>query len=152
VGARIHDLLWRSTHADFDRALDARLDDDGELKRLWARLHVTRKEGRDKVDPQELDRILSDIQAEIEEGVLQGQRYVPGPTQVGRGLRKPIIASVARDIAQRLGKPFTYDMAERCLEEYRALQRRIDKDMEGYEPGIMEHIEPGDLSDEPDEV
>ena len=74
----------------------------------------------------------------------------PAPTMVGGvDLSQPLRAIGTEPF---WGVEITPDIAERCYEEYRALRRRLDKDMKGYEPGRLEPIEPGDLGDDSDKV
>jgi hypothetical protein len=130
IGAVIHDMLWRETHARSDRALEAKLAED-DLPMLWADLDRMRH-----ANPDIRDRQLADIQAAIEEGVLQGRRYVPGPIRIAPGIRRPIICGVARAASQRWRLTVSERMAERCLEEYRAFKARADADLADYVPDI----------------
>lgn len=123
IGAVIHDMLWRKTRARSDAALEAKLAED-DLPMLWAGLKRMRHARFDI-----RDRQLADIQASIEEGVPQGQRYVPGPITVAPGIRRPIIRGVARTASQRWRLTVSERMAERCLEEYRAFMARADADV-----------------------
>jgi hypothetical protein len=86
--------------------------------------------------PDVRDRQLADIQAAIEEGILQGRPYVPGPIKISPGIRRSIIQGVARAASQRWRLTVSERMAERCLEEYRALKARVDADMADYVPDI----------------
>jgi hypothetical protein len=98
---------------------------------LWAGLDRLRH-----AHPDLCDRQLTDIQAAIEEGILQGRRYVPGPIKIAPGVRGPIIRRVALAASQRWCLTVSERMAERCLEEYRALKARVDADMADYVPEI----------------
>ncbi len=86
--------------------------------------------------PDVRERQLADIQAPIEEGILQGQRVLPGPPRVAPGIRRPILQRVAHAASQQWHLAVSVRMAERCLEEYRALKSRSDADMTGYVPDI----------------
>lgn len=130
IGAVIHDMLWRETRARSDRALEAKLAED-DLPMLWAGLDRMRHAHSDVGDRQ-----LADIQAAIEEGILQGRRYVPGPIRIAPGIRQSIIRRVALAASQRWRLTVSERMAERCLEEYRALKARVDADMADYVPDI----------------
>src|SRR5437016_975790 len=90
IGAIIHDMLWRETRARSDRVLAAKLAED-DLPMLWAGLDRMRHG-----HPDVRDRQLADIQAAIEEGILQGRRYVPGPIRmIAPGIRRSVIRRVA---------------------------------------------------------
>jgi hypothetical protein len=128
IGAVIHDMLWRETRARADSALEAKLAED-DLPMLWAGLDRMRH-----AHPDVSDRQLADIQAAIEEGILQGRRYVPGPIRIARGIRGSIIRRMALAASQRWRTTVSERMAERCLEEYRALKGRVDADMADYVP------------------
>ena len=130
IGAVIHDMLWRETRGRSDRALEAKLAED-DLPMLWAGLDRMRHAHRDM-----RGRQLADIQAAIEEGILQGRRYVPGPTRIAPGIRRSIIRRVAIAASQRWRLTVSGRMAERCLEEYRALKARVDAEMLDYVPNI----------------
>src|SRR6266545_7332958 len=130
IGAVIHDMLWRETRARSNRVLAAKLVED-DLPMLWAGLDRMRQ-----AHPVVRDRQLADIQAAIEEGILQGRRYVPGPIRIAPGIRRSIIRRVALAASQRWHLPVSERMAERCLEEYRALKARVDADMADYVPDI----------------
>jgi hypothetical protein len=126
VGAMVHDALQQETQDRFDRALDARIAEDEELPQIWARLGATPRRGRRDIDPESLAILLADAQAAIEEGVLQGRRYFPGPGTTAPGVREPILRRVARDVSRRWKKRITPRMVEKCLEEYRATMRTMD--------------------------
>lgn len=128
VGASVDSLLWRKTYARFDRELDAILAED-DLPQLWEGLHRLQQ-----ADPELLERQLSDIQASIEEGILQGRRYVTGPTRILPGIRRAILQKVADAASLRWHVAVSERMAERCLEEYRALRARIDADVKTLDP------------------
>ena len=130
IGAVIHDMLWRETRARSDRVLAAKLAED-DLPMLWAGLDRMRH-----AHPEVRDRQLADIQAAIEEGILQGRRYVPGPVRIAPGIRRSIIRRMALAASQRWRLTVSERMAERCLEEYRALKARVDADMADYVPDI----------------
>ena len=98
---------------------------------LWAELDRMRH-----AHPDIRDRQSADIQATIEEGILQGRRYVPGPIRIEPGIRRSIIRRVALAASQRWRLTVSERMAERCLEEYRALKARVDADMANYMPDI----------------
>ena len=101
---------------DLDRALADKLAED-DLPELWAGLHRLRQG-----DPDLRDRQLCDIQASIEEGVLQGRRWIPGPTRTVSGIRPAILRKVARAASRRWGVAVSERMAERCLEEYQGVR------------------------------
>jgi len=107
IGAVIHDMLWRETRARADSALEAKLAED-DLPMLWAGLDRMRHANRDV-----RDRQLADIQAAIEEGILQGRRYVPGPIRIAPGIRRSIIRRVALAASQRWRLTVSDRMAER---------------------------------------
>jgi hypothetical protein len=130
IGAVIHDMLWRETRARSDRAIEAKLAED-DLPTLWAGLDRMRH-----AHPDVCDRQLADIQAAIEEGILQGRRYVPGPIRIAPGIRVSIIRRAALAASRRWRLTVSERMAERCLEEYRALKARVDAEMAGYLPDI----------------
>jgi hypothetical protein len=130
IGALIHDMIWRQTRARFDKALETKLAED-DLPMLWAGLDRMRHD-----HPDVRDRQLADIQAAIEEGILQGRRYIPGPIRTAPGIRQSIVRGVARAASQRWRLTVSERMAERCLEEYRALKARIDADMADYVPDV----------------
>ncbi|MBL6613333.1 MAG: hypothetical protein ISP49_00365 [Reyranella sp.] len=98
---------------------------------LWADLDRTRD-----AHPDVLDRQLGDIQAAIEEGILQGRRYFPGPLRIAPGIRRSVIRRVALAASQRWHLTVSERMAERCLEEFRALKANVDADMADYVPDI----------------
>src|SRR5215218_3491723 len=130
IGAVIHDMLWRATQVRSDRMLAAKLAED-DLPMLWADLDRMRR-----AHPNVLDRQLADIQAAIEEGILQGRRYIPGPNRIAPGIRRSIIRRLALAASQRWRLTVSERMAERCLEEYRALKARVDAEMADYVPDI----------------
>lgn len=130
IGAVIHDMLWRETRARSNKVLAAKLAED-DLPMLWAGLDRMRH-----ARPDVRDRQLADIQAAIEEGILQGRRYVPGPVRIALGIRRSIIRRVALAASQRWPLTVSERMAERCLEEYRTLKARVDADMADYVPDI----------------
>jgi hypothetical protein len=107
IGAVIHDMLWRETRARSNRVLAAKLAED-DLPMLWA----------------DLARML------------QGRRHVPGPIRVAPGIRRSIIRRVALAASQRWRLTVSERMAERCLEEYRALKAKVDAEMADYVPNI----------------
>jgi hypothetical protein len=131
LGAMIQALMWHKTRAVFDRKLADTLAQD-DLPMLWDKQHEARRTGRDK----DADAILWDIQAAIDEGVLQGRRYIQGPTKVAAGIREQIIRSVARAMSRRWRVHVSPRMAERCLEEYRALSARADAELADYKPDV----------------
>lgn len=131
LGALIHARLWQKTRALFDRSLAGRLAED-ELPMLWARLHDQHKAGRGK----DADVTLWDIQAAIEEGALQGQRYFPGATKVAPGIREQVIRSVARVLSRRWRLYISTRMAERCLEEFRTISARADAELADDKPDV----------------
>lgn len=135
IGAAIHRRLWRKTQAEFVRSVEAKFGDDN-LRALWASLEATPRAGRRKVDPEALADHLADIQAEIEEGGLQGRRYFRGPTRVAPGIRGPIIRSVARAASRLLRASVSERTVERCLEEYRAIEARVTSELGTYAPDI----------------
>ena len=98
---------------------------------LWADLDRMRH-----AHPAVRDRQLADIQAAIEEGILQGRRYFPGPIRIGPGIRRSVIRRVAFAASQRWRLTVSERIAERCLEEFRALKARVDADMADYMPDI----------------
>lgn len=130
IGAVIHDMLWRETRARSNRVLAAKLAED-DLPMLWSGLDRMRH-----AHPDIRDRQLADIQAAIEEGILQGRRYVPGPIRIAPGIRRSIIRRVALAASQRWRLTVSERMAERCLEEYRALKAKVDAEMADHVPNI----------------
>jgi hypothetical protein len=134
IGVAIDWRLRRKTRADFVRAVDAKFADD-DLRALWARLDATRDVDRRKVDAEALAALLADIEVEIEEGALQGRRYFRGPTRVAPGIRRPIVRSVARAASRLYGVAISERMAERCLEEYRAIDAKVTAELSGCTPG-----------------
>jgi hypothetical protein len=135
IGAAIDRRLWRKTRTDFVRSVDAKFADD-DLRALWARLQATPDIDRRKVDPNALADLLADIEAEIEEGGLQGQRRFRGPIRVAPGIRKPIIRSVARAASRLYCASVSERTAERCLEEYRAINAKVTAELANYTPDI----------------
>jgi hypothetical protein len=125
VGAAIERRLWRRTRAEFARTIDVKLAED-EVPQNWERLRAVPVADRRRVDKAALDMLLEDIAVDIEEGVLQGRRYLPGPTRVKPGIRDPIIRSVARAASRMWRVPVSARAAEICLEEYRAMSARAD--------------------------
>ena len=130
IGAIIHDVLWRKTRARSDNSLQAILAED-DLPMLWADLDRMRH-----AHPDVRDRQLADIQAAIDEGILQGPRYFPGPIRIAPGIRRSVIRRVALAASQRWQLTVSERMAERCLEEFRALKARVDAAMADYVPDI----------------
>jgi hypothetical protein len=133
IGAAIHRRLWRRTRAEFARAVDARFADD-DLSALWAELDKIPIAGRRNVDFD--DTRLADIEVEIEEGGLQGRRYFSGPRRVASRIREPIVRSVARAASRFFGVSISPRTAERCLEEYRALDARVTRELATRMPNI----------------
>ena len=123
LGAVINDMLWRETRDRADEKLHAVLAED-DLPVLWADHDRARRATRNIGD-----RHLWDIQAAIEEGVLQGRRRVPGPTRVAAGIRRRVVRSAALAASQRWQTRISERMAERCLEEYRAFKARSDSEV-----------------------
>ena len=82
------------------------------------------------------DARLADIEVEIEEGGLQGRRYFSGPRRVAPRVRRPIIRSVARAASRFFGIPISPRTAERCLEEYRALDARVNRALATDTPNV----------------
>jgi hypothetical protein len=122
IGAAIHRRLWRRTRAEFARAVDAKFADD-DLSALWAELDKIPTADRRKVDFDDVR--FADIEVEIDEGGLQGRRYFSGPRRVAPRIRGPIVRSVARAASRFFGVSISSRTAERCLEEYRALDARV---------------------------
>lgn len=135
LGAVIDDMLWQETRARSDKALEAKLAED-DLPELWAAFDRMRN-----AHPDVRDRQLTDIQATIEEGILQGQRVVPGPVRVAPRIRKPIIRWVARAASLHWRLAISERMAERCLEAYRTIKSRGDAAITGYVPQKDDHHE-----------
>jgi hypothetical protein len=131
LGAMIHARLWDKTRALFDRKLDARLSED-ELPVLWEGLREHHRAGRDD----DVDMTLWDIQAAIDEGVLQGRRYFQGPTKVAPGIRRQVIRGVARVVSRQWQVQVSPRLAERCLEEFRAIAARADAELADDKPDV----------------
>jgi hypothetical protein len=79
---------------------------------------------------------LADIEAEIEEGGLQGRRYFRGPTKVSPGIRGSIIRSVARAASRLFCISASERTVERCVEEYRAIDAKATAELATYVPDI----------------
>jgi len=126
IGAAIHRRLWRRTRVEFARAVDAKFADD-DLATLWAGLNKIPVADRHKVDVDDVR--LADIKVEIEEGGLHGRRYFSGPRRVAPRIRGPIVRSVARAATRLFGVSISPRTAERCLEEYRALDARFSREL-----------------------
>ena len=122
LGAIIDSMLWRETRVRADQKLQVMLAED-DLPLLWADLDRSRRGSRNL-----RDRLLWDIDAAIERGILRGRRGIRGPTKVAPGIRRRIIRSAALAASQRWQAPISQRMAERCLEEYRAFRARSDID------------------------
>lgn len=135
IGAAIDRRLWRKTRADFVRSVDAKFADD-DLRSLWARLQATPDVSRRKLDPDALADLFADIEAEIEEGGLQGQRHFQGPTRVAPGIRGPIVRSVARAACRLYRVSVSERTAERCLEEYRAIEAKVTAELASHMPDV----------------
>jgi hypothetical protein len=133
IGAAIHRRLWRKTRAEFARTVDAKFADD-DLLALWAELNKIPTAERRNVDSD--DARLADIQVEIEEGGLQGRRYFSGPRRIAPRVRGPIVRSVARAASRLFGVSISLRTAERCLEEYRALDARVSRELATDMPKI----------------
>ena len=84
VGAAIHRRLWRRTRPQFAWAVDARFTDD-DLSLLRAELNKIAIADRRTVD---FGRHPPCVQAEIEQGGLQGRRYLSGPRRAPSELGK----------------------------------------------------------------
>jgi hypothetical protein len=133
IGAAIHRRLWRKTRAEFARAVDAKFADD-DLSALWAELNKIPTADRRNVDFDDVR--LADIEVEIEEGGLQGRRYFRGPRGVAPRIRGPIVRSVARAASRFFGISISPRTAERCLEEYRALDARVNRALATDTPNV----------------
>lgn len=131
LGAMIHARLWDETRALFDRKLAASLTED-EIPALWDRLDDHRRAGR----AEDVEVTLWDIQAAIDEGVLQGRRYFQGPTKVAPRLREQVIRSAARLMSRRWQLPVSSRLAERCLEEFRTISARADAELADDKPDV----------------
>jgi hypothetical protein len=73
--------------------------------------------------------LLADLEADIEEGILQGRRRLAVPTRVKPGIRRPIIRSVARAASRLWRVAVSQRAAEICLEEYRTWNRRTGEQL-----------------------
>lgn len=133
IGAAIHRRLWRRTRAEFARAVDAKFADD-DLSALWAELNKIPTADRRKVDFDDVR--CADIEVEIDEGGLQGRRYFSGARRVAPRIRGPIVRSVARAASRLFGISVSPRTAERCLEEYRAIDAKLSRDLATYKPNI----------------
>ena len=131
IGAAIHRRLWRRTRAEFARAVDAKFADD-DFSALWAELNKVPIADRRNV---EFDDVrFADIEVEIEEGGLQGRRYFSGPSRVAPRIRGPIVRSVARAASRLFGVSISPRTAERCLEEYRAIDAKLSRELAAHMP------------------
>ena len=133
IGAAIHRRLWRRTRVEFARAVDAKFADD-DLAALWAELNRIAIAERRNLDFGDVR--LADVQVEIEEGGLQGRRYFSGPRRVGPRIRGPVVRSVARAASRLFGVSISPRTAERCLEEYRAIDARFSRELATDLPNI----------------
>jgi hypothetical protein len=146
IGAEIERRLWCRTQALFDQSIEAKSDDDGLLKKNWERIWAMPVGATDRcrVKPAALQDLLDDNQIMIQDGGLRGQQYFRGPSKVAAGIREPIIRSVALEASRLLQVAVLPRTAEKCLEEFRAREKKLAADLAGYEPVIA--------SDKADEV
>lgn len=131
IGAAIHRRLWRRTRWEFARAVDAKFADD-DLSALWAELNKIPTADRRNLDSNDVR--LADIEVEIEEGGLQGRRYFSGPRRVAPRIRASIVRSVARAASRLIGASISPRTAERCLEEYRAIDAKLSRELAAHMP------------------
>ena len=140
LGTVIERRLQRKTLFQLRQKVRARYADD-ELETLWAQLRKIPVADRLKLKAQWKERhgdkpydlaldsgligkLISDVHAEIEKGGLQGQRVFLGPKKTPDGIRKQVLGDLARAATRLWKKPVSARLAEKCLEEVRAITAR----------------------------
>jgi hypothetical protein len=140
LGTVIERRIQRKTRLQLRQKVRARYADD-ELEALWAQLRKIPVADRLKLraqwkerhgdkpfdlslDPGLIGRLINDVRAEIEEGGLQGQRFFSGPKKTPDGIRKQVLGDLARAATRLWKKPVSVRLAEKCLEEVRAITAR----------------------------
>jgi hypothetical protein len=136
IGGVVHARLEKKTQDAFDRSLSAKVP---RLKGYWSQVNqfsvASRRRWRsleDRYGDEASDRAphlsaigetIEDIEFEIEEGPLKGERYLRGPLGTAKGLRKKVLLVVSRAMSCRYGFKVSTRMAVRCLVEFRTLQK-----------------------------
>ncbi len=118
IGADVHNRLAAAAERKKDAKLDQRLDPD--LKSSWTLLHSLPLKSRRSATA---ERLLYDVKAE-----LAGRDNTRVPHRRVYGGREEIIREVALERSKELGKRITVRTAEKCLEEYRSITKKLRAD------------------------
>lgn len=142
LGAEAEERIRKAAEARKQAMVTAR-NEDLNLREKWARLHDIRarklKQLREQVPefPDHLQRQhlrdylmknddVEDATLDVRDAVsaLYGSsKIVISTAKLRYGLRREILAALAKDASELLGRPITGRMVERCLEEFRAFAR-----------------------------
>ena len=129
IGAEAEKRIAEAAEARLRALVETKLEPYG-LREKWARLRDVPTQERKRWARRSADDgsvtgdTVFDVRADLVALARTG-KIIVSHAQLRRGLRREVIATVAKEWSQRLSLTVTPRFVERCLEEYRAIISRM---------------------------
>ena len=133
VGAEANSRIWRATEAWVRARVEAK-HERYNLKEKSTRVRSIplperkRWSQHSEDDGSTAGDAVYDVRDAIGAWMRDGsKKVIVSPGRAGYGLRREIITAVSADWSRKRGRSISPRLVERCLEEYRAIERRLPK-------------------------